>query len=107
MVIASGLDPYVGFLHTLRPGRESLSLDVIEPFRATVVDQSILEIIREGELDSGDFEHRKDEVKLGDVAKSALIKRIHEKLFLGTSPLISEVVSYVEYILGEISDGTR
>ncbi len=106
VVIASGLDPYVGFLHTLRPGRESLSLDIIEPFRATVVDQSILDIIRDGGLDSGDFEHRRDEVKLSDVAKSTLVKRLHEKLFLGTSPLISEVVSYVEYILGEIRDNT-
>ena len=31
---AVGLDPYVGFLHTDRPGRRSLALDLVEEFRA-------------------------------------------------------------------------
>ena len=31
---AVGLDPFVGFLHTDRPGRESLALDLMEEFRA-------------------------------------------------------------------------
>ena len=29
-----GLDPYIGFLHTDRPGRRSLALDLVEEFRA-------------------------------------------------------------------------
>lgn len=31
-----GLDPYVGYLHTDRPGRVSLALDLIEEFRAVL-----------------------------------------------------------------------
>ncbi len=36
---AAGLDPQVGYLHRLRPGRPSLALDLIEEFRASVADR--------------------------------------------------------------------
>lgn len=34
-----GLDPQVGFLHGLRPGRESLALDLLEEFRPSLADR--------------------------------------------------------------------
>jgi CRISPR-associated protein Cas1 len=40
-----GLDPYVGFLHCDRPGRPSLALDLMEEFRAPLVDRLILNLI--------------------------------------------------------------
>jgi CRISPR-associated protein Cas1 len=40
-----GLDPYVGFLHTDRPGRPSLALDLMEEFRAPFVDRLVLNLI--------------------------------------------------------------
>ena len=33
---AVGLDPAAGYLHTLRPGRASFALDLIEELRATL-----------------------------------------------------------------------
>ena len=36
---AVGLDPQVGFLHGLRPGRQSLGLDLLEELRSTVADR--------------------------------------------------------------------
>ena len=49
---AHGLDCGLGFLHGVRYGRESLALDVMEPFRSTVVDHLVarlanLRIIKE------------------------------------------------------------
>ena len=41
-----GLDPYVGFLHALRPGRTSLALDIMEEFRAYLGDRFVLSLIR-------------------------------------------------------------
>ena len=41
-----GLDPAVGFLHTLRPGRKSLALDMLEEFRAPFADRFVLSQIR-------------------------------------------------------------
>ena len=37
-----GLDPYVGFLHTDRPGRMSLALDLMEELRAVIADRFAL-----------------------------------------------------------------
>ena len=40
-----GLDPYVGFLHTDRPGRVSLALDMIEELRPVFADRFVLTLI--------------------------------------------------------------
>ncbi len=40
-----GLDPYIGFLHTDRPGRRSLALDLVEEFRAPLCDRFVLTLI--------------------------------------------------------------
>ena len=40
-----GLDPQVGFLHALRPGRPSLALDLMEEFRAILADRVALSLI--------------------------------------------------------------
>ena len=37
-----GLDPYVGFIHSVRPGRESLALDLMEELRPVVADRFVL-----------------------------------------------------------------
>ena len=42
---AVGLDPYVGYLHTERPGRVSLALDLIEEFRAVYADRFVVSLI--------------------------------------------------------------
>ena len=40
-----GLDPAVGFLHTDRPGRPSLALDMMEELRSTLADRLVLSLI--------------------------------------------------------------
>jgi CRISPR-associated protein Cas1 len=40
-VVLAGLDPYAGFVHADRPGKPSLVLDMIEEFRAPVVDRTV------------------------------------------------------------------
>ena len=42
---AVGLDPYVGFFHTDRPGRMSLALDLMEEFRGIMADRFVLTLI--------------------------------------------------------------
>ncbi|MBP8954989.1 MAG: CRISPR-associated endonuclease Cas1 [Armatimonadetes bacterium] len=41
-IAAVGLDPQVGFLHVTRAGRPALALDLLEEFRAPVVDRVVL-----------------------------------------------------------------
>jgi CRISPR-associated protein Cas1 len=40
-----GLDPQVGFLHTERPGRPSLALDLMEEFRPFLADRLVLSLV--------------------------------------------------------------
>lgn len=50
-----GLDPQVGYLHTLRPGRPSLALDLMEEFRPILADRVALTLINRGQLKPSDF----------------------------------------------------
>lgn len=45
-VLNAGLEPFAGFLHTDRPGKPSLVLDLTEEFRAPIVDRTVLAAIR-------------------------------------------------------------
>lgn len=53
---AVGLDPQVGYLHALRPGRPSLALDLMEEFRAPLADRLALTLINRRQLQAKHFE---------------------------------------------------
>lgn len=55
-----GLDPYVGFMHTDRPDRRSLALDLVEEFRAIMCDRFVISLINKRIINNGDFEKRED-----------------------------------------------
>lgn len=50
-----GLDPAVGFLHRLRPGRPSLALDLMEELRPHLADRLALTLFNRGEIAACDF----------------------------------------------------
>jgi CRISP-associated protein Cas1 len=50
-----GLDPYVGFLHTERPGRASLALDIAEEFRAPFADRLVLSLVNLKQIEVDGF----------------------------------------------------
>jgi len=50
-----GLDPQIGFLHALRPGRPSLALDLMEEFRAMLADRVALSLINLNQIDGKGF----------------------------------------------------
>lgn len=43
-ILNAGLEPYCGFFHTVRAGKPSLVLDVMEEYRAWVVDRNIIKL---------------------------------------------------------------
>lgn len=51
---AVGLDPFVGYLHAHRSGRESLALDLMEEFRPWV-ERLAITLLNRGELKPDDF----------------------------------------------------
>lgn len=50
-----GLDPAVGYLHTDRPGRPSLALDLVEEFRPFFADRLVLSLVNRRQLSAKDF----------------------------------------------------
>ena len=55
-----GLDAYVGFLHTDRPGRASLALDLMEELRGPVADRLVLTLINNRMIRDKHFDRRED-----------------------------------------------
>lgn len=55
-LLGVGLDPQIGFLHTLRPGRPSLALDLVEEMRPILADRVMLSLFNRRQLQPSDFE---------------------------------------------------
>lgn len=51
-----GLDPQVGYLHALRPGRPALALDLMEEFRPIVADRLAITLINRKQLQADHFD---------------------------------------------------
>ena len=51
-----GLDPQVGFLHAIRPGRPALALDLLEELRASIADRLALTLINRRQITADDFD---------------------------------------------------
>lgn len=55
-----GLDPAVGYMHKLRPGRASLALDIMEELRAYIVDRHVISLINKRQVSCSDFQIHTD-----------------------------------------------
>ena len=76
---AAGLDPQVGFLHALRPGRAALALDLMEEFRPWA-DRLALTLINRGQLGAKDFALREGGgVSLSPDARKAVVVAYQER----------------------------
>ncbi len=88
---AAGLDPQVGFLHALRPGRAALALDVMEEFRPWA-DRLALTLINRGQVQADDFDLREGGgVALqGDARKAVVVAYQERKKDEITHPLLAQ-----------------
>lgn len=69
-----GLDPYVGFMHSLRPGRKSLALDLVEELRSVYADRVVLTCLNTRVLNKTHFEKRENgAVYLTDGGRKAFL----------------------------------
>ena len=51
----AGLDPFLGFLHSVKYGREALALDLLEEFRQGFCDKFVIKMINRREVKKSDF----------------------------------------------------
>lgn len=90
-----GLDPYVGFLHQLRPGRASLALDMMEEFRAYLGDRLVLSLINRKQVSKKDFVQQGEEsIVMTDNARKTLLSAWQSrKKEIIVHPYLNEKVS--------------
>jgi CRISP-associated protein Cas1 len=90
---AAGLDPQVGFLHALRPGRAALALDLMEEFRPWA-DRLALTLINRGQLVAKDFVLREGGGVLmePDARKAVVVAYQERKRDEITHPLLAQSV---------------
>ena len=112
-----GLDSYVGFFHTDRPGRASLALDLIEELRAYMVDRFVITIINRKQISKTDFEVKENEaVYLNDKGREKILTQWQKRKQIEiTHPYIKEniplgLLPYVQaqllarHIRGDLDD---
>ena len=110
-----GLDPYVGFLHTDRPGRVSLALDLMEELRAIFADRFVLTMINKKKINEKGFikkengavlmedETRKNFLSEWQNKKQEIIKHpfLEEKVEWGMLPYV-QVLLLARFIRGDL-----
>lgn len=101
-----GLDPYVGFMHTIRPGRKSLALDLVEELRSVFADRFVITLINKKLILSKYFIEQEDgAVLLNDEGKKIFFKYWQQKkLEVIEHPYLKEkvewgMVPYVQALL--------
>ena len=69
-----GLDPQIGFLHALRPGRPSLALDLMEELRAALADRMALTLVNRQQVSLRSFQTSESgAVLMTDTARKEVI----------------------------------
>jgi CRISPR-associated protein Cas1 len=92
---AVGFDPYVGFYHQPRFGRPALALDLMEPFRALIVDSAVLTAVNTGMVTTRDFVRAGGAVSLTAGGRKAFFRSYEMRMdTLVTHPLFEYRVSY-------------
>lgn len=102
----AGLDPYVGYLHTDRPGRLSLALDLMEELRPVLGDRFALRLVNSRALTPENFDERENgAVLLNDAGRKVVLTEWqNKKRETITHPFLGEklawgLVPYVQALL--------
>ena len=91
-----GLDPCIGYLHTERPGRASLSLDLIEELRAVLADRFVLSLINKKIISGKNFDKKENGAVLMDdeLRRTVLTEWQNKKKETLTHPYLKEKVEW-------------
>lgn len=91
-----GLDPCVGYLHTERPGRVSLALDMMEELRAVLTDRFVLSLVNKKMITGKNFTQKENgAVLLDDNGRRLILTewQNRKKEFI-THPFLQEKVEW-------------
>ncbi|GAB4119811.1 MAG: hypothetical protein Fur0026_10350 [Sideroxydans sp.] len=84
LIAARGLEAHLGHLHAVRNGHPALVSDLVEEFRALVVDATVLKLMLDRPCDTKEFEIVGEgagrSCRLAPTLRKALIERLEDKL---------------------------
>jgi CRISPR-associated protein Cas1 len=105
-VMNAGLEPFAGFLHTDRPGKPSLVLDLTEEFRQPVVDRPLLAWLFKGGV-PGVREGLLDEAARGQVAERVLARMNAREMHRGKEHQIRSIIQMQARLAASALRGLR
>lgn len=79
-LVACGLDPHAGVLHTAGRNKPAMALDLMEEFRAPLADAVVVGAINNGELTPGMVSSVLGGARLRDNGRTALIRAFERRL---------------------------
>ena len=97
LILAEGLNPYLGNLHRSDRKEPHLAFDLMEEFRSPVVDSLVMSLINKQILKPTDFKWANQEggIYLDDAGRRVFLKYFEERISEAvTYPGISDKVSY-------------
>lgn len=114
---AVGFDSYVGVLHTDRPGRISLALDMMEEFRAVLADRFVISLINKRVVHTEGFIKKEDgAVIMDEETRKTILKAwqskkqeqithpfLNEKIEWGLVPY-AQAMLLARYIRGDLDE---
>lgn len=84
LIAARGLEVHIGHLHAMRNGHPALVSDLVEEFRALVVDAVVIKLVLDRPLEQSDYQLHGEGAnrycRMGNALRKALIERIEAKL---------------------------
>ena len=91
------LSPYIGFIHKIKRNHPTLVSDMLEEWRALLVDSTILSLIQGNEISIYEFSHDEETgaVYLSDNAIKICVRKIEEKM--------RKEMNYLEYLDSPVS----
>lgn len=76
----ANLDPYIGFLHSSQYSKPALALDLMEEFRAPIVDSVVITLINNRILKADDFIGEMGTFRLKDGARRTFLEKYEERM---------------------------
>jgi CRISPR-associated protein Cas1 len=76
----TGLDPYIGFLHSSQYSKPALALDLMEEFRAPIVDSVVITLVNNRVLQRDDFIEEMGTYRLKDDARRTFLEKFEERM---------------------------
>ncbi len=114
LIEVAGLDPYAGFFHQTRYGHAALVSDIMEPFRAPVVDRLVIQILNNELITEEDFRREEGNMRLAPQAIQRFVTAYRNRLFTARKQgdrrvnlwqiLQKEVGKFQNYLMGRTDE---